>query len=227
MLNVILALLIARSTLTSTSLEPSILPEDPTFLYKDERSVLLNVPYVNQIEDLPEAKKKEIGTTACGPASINMLLKYYGKNINLYDVIEKLPSDVYEKGKRFYNLPKAPDYFNFKSASFENSYKNIFAHLTRGEPIILNVQNYDGITGHAVVVVGMKNYNGIKADALIVHDPYRSSYREFNYINEQTLEQPEGYTLSIGILKPFIIETDKLFVEKIKFKILNEQNIIA
>ncbi len=223
----IIALLIAKTAITSTSLETAISHQDSTFSYKDKNTIILNVPYINQITDLPEDKKSEIGTTACGPAALTMVLNFHGYHLSLYDVIDKLPETVYLKGKRFYDLPKGPEYFEAKSDSFENTYKSIFNHLSDGEPIIINVQNYDGITGHAMVVVGMINYDGKRAESLVIHDPYVGAYREFKYINEQILQQPEGYTLPIGTLRPFIItETDK-YKEKIKFQILNQNDEVA
>jgi len=177
------------------------------------QSVVLEVPFVDQIENLPTEKKKEIRNTACGPAAITMALNYMNYNISLWDVIDKLPTTVYIKGKMFYNLPAASNEFDKVSVSIAEDYKSIYETLKDEKPIIMNIQNYDNITGHAVLVVGIKNFNGTTAESLIVHDPYRGPYREFKYYNKRTLVQPEGYLNYIGTLKPFYLvnkPTDKL-----------------
>lgn len=177
------------------------------------QSVVLEVPFVDQIENLPSEKKKEIRNTACGPAAITMVLNYMKYDISLWDVIDKLPTTVYVKGKMFYNLPAASTEFDKVSVSITNDYKTIYETLKDKKPIIMNIQNYDNITGHAVVIVGIKNFNGTTADSLIVHDPYRGPYREFKYYNETTLIQPEGNMNYIGTLKPFYLAnkpSDKL-----------------
>lgn len=166
---------------------------------------MLEVPFVHQIDALPEDQKANIRGTACGPAAITMALKYLGYEIDLMGVIEKLPTTVYVKGARFYNLYAGPELFGKEVHRFKNSPAAIFEALSAGNPVILNIQNYDGITGHAVVVVGMKGFDGEKADTLIIHDPFVGAYREFEYIDNWNLRQPEGYVTPIGILDPFYV----------------------
>ncbi len=176
------------------------------FLENTTENVVLSVPFVHQIDDLPEDKKAEIRTTACGPAALTMIFNYMGMDVSLYEVIEKLPTEVYVRGRMFYRLDKGPKEFELAGVQFKNSPKAIFEQLKAEKPVVLNIQNYDGITGHAVVVVGMKGFDGENARSLIVHDPWVGPYREFEYINANTLKQPEGYNLPIGILDPFVIE---------------------
>jgi hypothetical protein len=176
------------------------------FFLKNDENVVLNVPFVHQVEDLSEEEKPLVRTTACGPASIAMLLQFHGKEVELEEVISKLPTSVYIKGQRFYNLYKGPEYFSFTSTKIEREPESIFNALQKGEPVILNVQNYDGITGHALVIVGMLGYDGEKAESLIVHDPFVGPYREFPYNTNEVLEQPEGYMNYFGNLEPFYVE---------------------
>ena len=182
--------------------------ENSGFFIKSDKDVLISIPYTHQIDDLNEESKSLIRNTACGPASVTMALKHLEDSIKLNEVINALPNSVYVKGDRFYNLYDAEKFFNKKTNKFKNSYSNIFSVLNEGHPVILNIQNYDNITGHAIVVVGMKDYENGKAKSLIAHDPYRGPYREFVYLDENTLLQPEGNTNYIGILDPFYI-TDK------------------
>lgn len=197
-------LLLAATTLTSAGSLPAEYSNN--FQENTTENVVLNVPFVNQKDDLPEDKKAEIVGSACGPASLTMVFKYLGDKTTLYDVISKLPTNVYVKGKMFYNLPGGAKYFDHKATSFKNSPKNIYNQLKKQNPIVMNVQNYNGYTGHAIVVVGIKGYNGERATSLVVHDPWTEGYKEYMYINANTLKQTEGYVLPIGSLDPFIIE---------------------
>jgi hypothetical protein len=178
---------------------------DAIFHVINDTDIVLDVPYVNQKDDLVGTADEWAGGSACGPASITMVLNYLGKSFDLQTVANALPTNVYVKGRMFYNLADGPKYFGFTSQDIEIDTIEIHEILSKGYPIIMNIQNYDGITGHAVVVVGIKGFNGITAEALIVHDPFRAPYRLFKYINEQTLQQPEGYITPIGILKPFYV----------------------
>ena len=176
------------------------------------KNIKLNIPYVNQKDDLKDTEYEKIGGSACGPATITMALKSKGENIDLKKVIDELPDSVYVKGKMFYDLTAGPKYFGFKAIQIEPTIKSVYETLKTGEPILMNIQNYDGVTGHEVLVVGIKNYSEEtkSADSLIVHDPFREAYREFPIISEHYLEQPEGYKLFIGTLKPFYIEKASL-----------------
>lgn len=167
----------------------------------------MEVPFVHQKEDLIGTKYESIGGSACGPAAITMALNYHGEQISLEEVIDKLPDRVYVKGKMFYDLMAGPKLFGYASVPIEKNIESIFNAIKEGHPVLLNVQNYDGITGHEVVVVEVKNYNSeLKtAEALIVHDPFREGNREFKIIDGNRLEQPEGYILPIGTLRPFYI----------------------
>jgi hypothetical protein len=180
---------------------------DAPFFINTESAVLLDVPYVHQKEDLENTQDAWAGGSACGPASLTMALNFNDEDFDLIDVVNSLPSNVYVKGSMFYNLTKGPEEFGYKANEISISTKEIFETLKLGHPILMNIQNYDGITGHEIVVVGIKGYdeNTKTADSLIVHDPFGSAYREFEYINETTLRQPEGYFLPIGTLKPFYI----------------------
>lgn len=204
-MNTALGLLLLAATTLNTTQSGTLKPAS-RFLENTTENVVLSVPYVHQVNDLPEDKKAEIGSTACGPASLAMVFKYMHLDAQLYEVIEKLPSSVYLRGARFYRLNEGPKIYDLTGVSFKNSPKEIFAKLNEQKPVIINVQNYDGITGHALVVVGMKGFDGENAKSLIVHDPWVGPYREFEYVNANTLKQPEGYWLSIGTLDPFVIE---------------------
>jgi hypothetical protein len=114
---------------------------------------------------------------------------------------------VYVKGKQFYDLYKAPVVFGYTSAPFENSPQAIYARLKAQEPVLLNVQGYQGYLGHEVVVVGMIGFDGKNAQSLVIHDPWTGPYKEFKYVDADTLIQADSnYHLHIGALEPFTIE---------------------
>ena len=197
------ALVLLPMLISMTTQNPRIGVANPRFIQKTANNIQIKVPYVNQVEDLPEELKTSVKTSACGPAAITMLLNFYNKHLTLEEVINQLPTDIYIKGIGFFDLPKADREFGMKSVNIKPTIRDIYQTLWDGHPIILNVQNYDGITGHAVVVTGVKEYNGKTAEALIVHDPYTQENVEFKILDDKTLLQPEGYTLYIGIIDPF------------------------
>jgi len=201
-LNVIISLITA---IYPSTFNKSTAALESTYIMNTNDNVILEVPFVHQVNDLQENEKKIIMSSACGPASITMTLKYLGGDYNISQVINALPNNIYIKGKMFYNLTLAPSIFNKKAVVLKNNYQSIYTALKDGHPIILNIQNYNGLIGHAVVVVGIKNFDGTKAESLIIHDPYVGPYREFKYLTEKTLKQPEGFTNYIGTLSHFYV----------------------
>jgi hypothetical protein len=168
-------------------------------------NIVLEVPFVHQKNDIYSEELAYTGPSACGPAALTMALKSRGEKISLEYVISKLPNSVYIKGDRYYNLPAGAEVFEKEAISIDATPKAFYKTLSKGFPIILNIQNYDGITGHAVVITGMIGFDGENAEALVIHDPFEAPNRLFEYINDTTLKQPEGYINPIGIQKPFYV----------------------
>ncbi len=195
---------IATLITAPTALDTTV-SETSNFFVKTESEIVLNVHFVHQKEDLVGTEDEWAGGSACGPASLTMVLNDQGKTYDLQTVINAIPTSVYIKGEMFYDLASGPSYFGFNSYEIDINTTQIYETLEKGYPVVLNIQNYDGITGHALVVVGIKGYNGKTAQSLVAHDPFRAPYRVFDYINETTLKQPEGWILPIGIIKPFYI----------------------
>jgi len=205
MITTILTLHLILSALSSYPKGDIPVTKANTTLEEKGASILLDVPFIHQIDNLPDELKPIIKTTACGPSALAMVLNYYGNSYSLEEIISRLPESVYIKGDRYYDLMDGPKLFGYTSIKTGNSPKDIFETLSDGHPIILNIQNYDGITGHALVVTGVKEFDGEHAKSLIAHDPYRNSNREFEYINDNQLRQPEGYINYIGHNPPFYI----------------------
>lgn len=175
------------------------------FTVKNEENVQIIVPYNHQIEDLNEKNAYLAGGTACGPTTITMLLRHNGMETNVNEVIEILPTNVYIKGVGFYALEKGANLFNMRSVEVGYTPTDIYNALYEGNPVIMNIQNYDGLYGHAIVVTGIRGYNGDTAESLVVHDPFDGPYKRFEYVNSRTLKQPSGYYNPIGHKKPFYI----------------------
>jgi hypothetical protein len=197
---------IALIPLILASLNPAPAEEVFGIEVKNEHTVQLNVPYTHQIHNIDPENFSSIGVTACGPTTLTMALNYVGVDIDLENVIARLPNSVYVKRVGFYRLSEGPKYFDKKSVQVEQTPTGIYEALAGGNPVILNIQNYDGAIGHAVVVTGIKGFNGQTADSLIVHDPFVGPYREFEYINNDLLRQPEGHINYIGTLQPFYVK---------------------
>lgn len=192
-------------TTTVNSSEAGLTRQADKYIFNSDRDVVLRVPYVHQYEDLPEDQKPIIMKSACGPTVLTMLFKFNGIEADLMAVINKLPASVYVKGDQFYNLPKGAELYNFNTQFVGSDATSIYETLKDGKPIIMNIQNYNGIIGHAVVVAGIMGYDGESAEYLIIHDPYSGPYRKFEYNSPRTLTQPEGYTNYIGTVRPFIL----------------------
>jgi hypothetical protein len=175
------------------------------FIVKNNSEVLLNVPFTHQYNDLSDEDKALNGWSACGPSALTMSANFLGETYQLNEVINKLPNSVYVKGDKFYNLPLGAKYLSKEAVQIGDSPKDIYETLSLGYPIILNIQNYDGFVGHAVVVTGINEFDGKNAKSLIVHDPFVGPYREFEYVDNDTLLQPEGYYNTIGFVKPFYL----------------------
>lgn len=191
--------------IASTTNNPSTEVINQGFTIKNESSIQIMVPFNHQVDDLDEANKLAVGGTACGPTTLTMVLRHRGVETNVNEVLDKLPTAVYVKHVGFYELYKGSEYFDKASVQINQNPTAIYEALNQGNPVILNIQNYDGLYGHAVVVTGIRGYTGTSAKSLIVHDPFKGPYREFKYINNDTLQQPEGFYNPIGHKKPFYI----------------------
>lgn len=186
--------------------------DNSIFIRNTNQEIVLSVPFVHQKDNLKNTELEWAGGSACGPAAITMALKFNNENYTLEEVVNNLPTNVYVKGRMFYDLMAGPEQFNYEANEIEIDVEQMYNTLKSGNPILLNIQNYDGITGHEVVVVGIKGYSSETktAKSLVVHDPFREPYREFEFINSHTLRQPEGYYNPIGIINPFYITPQKL-----------------
>jgi hypothetical protein len=176
---------------------------------KDEKlNIILNVPYYNQLKDLNELSSNYAGATACGPTALAIMLKNEGMNVDVNDVLAVVPNEVYIPKVGFYRIENGSNYFNKESVKVDFSHKNIYDALNMGKPVFLNVKNYEGSYGHAVVIVGMRGFDGEKAESLIIHDVWTGPYKEFKFKTYNTLTEPgvNGYTNYINPANLFYIK---------------------
>lgn len=169
-------------------------------------NILLRVPFFHQINDLTEENKKYAEGTACGPTAASIMLQNEGIKVDPNDLLAILPTSIYQPKVGFYKMQDFAPYFNKEAVMMEFSHKNIYDTLNMGKPVFLNVKNYDSGYGHAMVIVGMNGFDGEKAESLITHDVWVGPYREFKFITNDTLRQPEGQTNYINKSMLFYIK---------------------
>jgi hypothetical protein len=167
---------------------------------EEKLNIVLNVPYYHQIKDLNEFGTNYAGNSACGPTALSIMLKNEGMNLDPNDVLAVVPNEVYISKVGFYRIENGPSYFNKEAEMIKFSHKNIYDSLNKGKPVFLNIFNYEGYYGHAVVIVGMRGFDGEKAESLIVHDVWTGPYKEFKFNTNNTLIEPE--TGHINVINP-------------------------
>jgi hypothetical protein len=169
-------------------------------------NILLKVPFFHQYNDLNAEMKNYAEKTACGPTAASIMLQADGVKVDPNDLLAILPTSIYQPKVGFYRMQDFAPYFNKEAVMMEYSHKNIFDALNNGKPVFINIKNYDSGYGHAMVIVGMGGYDGEKAESLIVHDVFVGPYREFKFLSNDTLRQPEGQTNYINKSMLFYIK---------------------
>ena len=173
----------------SISLAPKVGAQEVSKL-----NILLKVPFFHQFNDLNESNKKLVEKTACGPTVAAVMLQNENMKVDVNDVLAILPNSIYQPKVGFYQMQDFAPYFNKEAVMLQYSHKNIYDALNKGKVVFLNIKNYDSGYGHAVAIVGMNGFDGERAESLIIHDVFVGPYREFKFIDYDTLRQPEGQT---------------------------------
>lgn len=169
-------------------------------------NILLKVPFFHQYNDLTEENKAYALKTACGPTAASILLQAEGVKVDPNDLLAILPTSIYQPKVGFYRMQDFAPYFNKEAVMMEFSHKNIYDVLNTGKPVFINIKNYDSGYGHAMIIVGMNGFDGQKAESLIAHDVFVGPYREFKFLSNDTLLQPEGQTNYINKSMLFYIK---------------------
>ncbi len=169
-------------------------------------NILLKVPFFHQYNDLTAENKEYALKTACGPTAASIMLQAEGIKVDPNDLLAILPTSIYQPKVGFYRMQDFAPYFNKEAVMVEFSHKNIYDVLNTGKPVFINIKNYDSGYGHAMVIVGMNGFDGEKAESLIAHDVFVGPYREFKFLSNTTLLQPEGQTNYINTAMLFYIK---------------------
>jgi hypothetical protein len=171
-----------------------------------KQNILVKTPFFHQYNDLSESNKEYAQKTACGPTAVAIMLQNEGIKVDPNDLLAILPTSIYQPRVGFYKMQDFAAYFEKEVQMVEFSHKNIYEALDRGKTLFINIKNYDSGYGHAMVIVGMKGLDGEKAESLIAHDVFVGPYREFKFLSNTTLRQPEGQTNYINTSMLFYIK---------------------
>jgi len=169
-------------------------------------NILVKTPFFHQYNDLTESNKDYAQKTACGPTAVAIMLQNEGVKVDPNDLLAILPTSIYQPRVGFYKMQEFAPYFEKEVQMVEFSHKKIYEVLDKGKTLFLNIKNYDSGYGHAMVIVGMKGFDGEKAESLIAHDVFVGPYREFKFLSNTTLRQPEGQTNYINTSMLFYIK---------------------
>ena len=102
----------------------------------------------------------------CGPASLQMILDYFGKHISQKTLARRLKTNV-EDGTDHFDLIRVATENNLYCYVNQNSFlQEIFHFLSRDLPVVIDFMEPDGNEAHYAVVIGHDH------ETLIVNDPW-------------------------------------------------------
>lgn len=129
--------------------------------------ILYNYPDNHEIENFPLYTQPD-GVT-CGPTAIQMVLKYYGKEIDLKDIRKKAKTDIYVKGDIEIGgtapeyEQEALEYFGVPCKFKVMNVEEIKWNVSHGRPVLVVMRS--GIRmWHWEVVIGYTDNEFILAD---------------------------------------------------------------
>lgn len=143
---------------------------------------LYDVPYFNQDDPY-----------WCGPASMSMVLGYWGINVSQEDIA----AEIYDPGARITRMTDMVSYprtYGFNSQAFTGSIYDLKTWINDGVPlIVLQTFSLENAYGHYRVVVG---YNDSSA-MMLTFDPIKEMNFTISYVEFAQLWQPRpGSTFS-------------------------------
>jgi len=153
------------------------------------QNVYLNVPYVKQDENY------------CGPASLAMVLKYYGQDVNQVELGQGI---VGEDGVSTTDLLQKAIDLGFNAEAYSCPIENLFYYVSQNIPVMVRIVNNAGTNGHFVIVIGYD----IDSKMIYVNDPgiYKNtelSFSEFKNIwNVRTLSEDNNSWNQMVVVRP-------------------------
>ena len=156
------------------------------------------------------------GKMECGPTSLRMVLKYFGKNITKEEIIKKIGLKKY--GVRTIDLANFARNLGFKVYCYSNnkilflgkanikkpSKSDILNFLKIGLPVIISIRSYvlfneeRSEEGHFIVIVGYENKK------FIYNDPYVGKQKNIgeNKLMKALKENSLDSSAYLLVLKP-------------------------
>lgn len=135
------------------------IPVDPTS--RAAKGFYLELPHVYQVDNY------------CGPAVLAMVLQYWGRSIDQYQLAEHW-TPFPKEGLSGAQLKEAAVKHGFKAYSFRGNIERVSGYLRKGMPVIAAVDSssFARSSNHFVVLVGWDPAHR----QWIVHDPAKGAY---------------------------------------------------
>jgi ABC-type bacteriocin/lantibiotic exporter with double-glycine peptidase domain len=127
-----------------------------------KQSVSLSVPYSEQEPNY------------CGPDSLSMVLKYYGKDVDQNTIGDGIVGPM---GVGSAQLSQKATDMGFSVTNEDCGINNLLASLDAGDPVIVRVLNNTGDNGHFMVVVGYD----LNAKKVFLNDPANPYNAEMSF----------------------------------------------
>jgi len=128
-----------------------------------KNEVILDVQFINQIENY------------CGPASLAMVLMYYGENYTQIELAELM--GISTQGVSPNQILKTAKELGYSNSSKANCELDVLLYtLSNRTPVIVRTYDSEEVSAHYMVVVG---YN-IKKELIYINDPAYNSIETYN-----------------------------------------------
>jgi ABC-type bacteriocin/lantibiotic exporter with double-glycine peptidase domain len=104
---------------------------------------MIKIPYCKQEKDY-----------FCGPACLNMILKFYNIDISQRELAKKLKT-TQSHGTRNRNIKKIAEKYGFNAKEYKNSsIRQLKELIKKNVPIIVNYLDLEDHEGHLAIVIG-------------------------------------------------------------------------
>ncbi len=149
----------------------------------------LNVPYIKQ------------GEKYCGPASLAMVLQYYGQDVDQTELGQDI---VGEDGVLTSDLSQKATERGFRSDVYSCPIETLFYYVSHDIPVIVRIVNNAGTNGHFITVVGYD----IESKTIYANDPgiYKNTEISFsrfkNIWNVRTLSEDNNSWNQMILVRP-------------------------
>ncbi len=147
-----------------------------SYYLESSQDLVLEVPYVKQEKNF------------CGPASLAMVLMYWGSTVSQYEIGERVQNKE-KKGVWGEDLKSVAENLGFNAFIYSSDINNIKENLSKGRPIIVPLTSGSSSNFHFVLIVGVSSTNS----KLIYHDPAEESFSVIDIEEFITKWKPSNY----------------------------------